>query len=845
MRNLSGMTNASTRPERIIAVLGPTNTGKTHYAVERMLAHVSGMIGLPLRLLAREVYDRIVAIRGADDVALMTGEEKIGSDQAPYIVATVEAMPIRRKVAFLAVDEIQLCADRERGHTFTDRLLHARGLDETMFLGSDTIRPLLKQLVPEAEVMSRPRFSTLSHIGQAKLNRLPRRSAIVAFSATDVYSLAEIMRRQKGGAAVVLGALSPRTRNSQVELYQSGEVDHLVATDAIGMGLNMDLTHVAFAHARKFDGRRVRHLTAPEIGQIAGRAGRYMADGTFGTTNSCGELDERMVEAVENHEFQSLKQIRWRNSALEFASIDHLCNSLDRPAPETCLLTVRDALDHRSLAVLARRQDIQKRATDASSVRLLWRVCQIPDFRKTLTDAHLHLLDTVFQHLTSNKAVLPNDWTGSMIAGLDRTDGDIDTLVNRLAHIRTWTFLSHRADWFDDPDHWQGLAREVEDRLSDALHQRLTQKFVDRRTSALLKSLREKGDFVATIDEQGDVLVDHHRVGAVTGFTFALAQDAVSGDSRMFASAARRAVARELRKLAAELIADRDNALELRGVEILWRGSIIARVVPGDVPLRLSLRLVATELLGDKVQKSLKQHLRQWIAKWLNRRIGDLQKLNTAMSSETIDAPARAIAARLVENLGHLSSETAGISKRELSDESRRSLTQLGVRFGVYHAFLPSLLKPAAQEALALLWALPRNLPLPVVTPGRTVLRHGELLDDAPLSVLGFVRLGKIGLRYDIAERLGAALREKGRQSPSFVLPVDLAASAGITRDELLDVAPFLGFRTEEKADNIFVSRANKRRNRRRPPRAVKKAKAMQGRKHSPFAALAVLKSAS
>ena len=382
MRNLSGMTNTSTRPERIVAVLGPTNTGKTHYAVERMLAHVNGMIGLPLRLLAREVYDRIVAIRGAGEVALMTGEEKIGSDHAPYVVATVEAMPIRRKVAFLAVDEIQLCADRERGHTFTDRLLHARGLDETMFLGSDTIRPLLKRLVPEAEVMSRPRFSTLSHIGQAKLNRLPRRSAIVAFSATDVYSLAEIMRRQKGGAAVVLGALSPRTRNSQVELYQSGEVDHLVATDAIGMGLNMDLTHVAFAHVRKFDGRRVRRLTAPEVGQIAGRAGRYMADGTFGTTNSCGELDERMVEAVENHEFESLKQIRWRNSALEFASIDHLCDSLDRPAPESCLLTVRDALDHRSLVVLARRQDIQKRAIDAATVRLLWRVCQIPDFRK-------------------------------------------------------------------------------------------------------------------------------------------------------------------------------------------------------------------------------------------------------------------------------------------------------------------------------------------------------------------------------------------------------------------------------------------------------------------------------
>jgi superfamily II DNA/RNA helicase len=477
---------------RVLAVLGPTNTGKTHFAVERMLAHPSGLIGFPLRLLAREIYDRIVANKGAAAVALITGEERIEPQSARYFVATVEAMPEDLETSFLAVDEIQLCADPERGHVFTDRLLRARGRDETMFLGADTIRPLIRQLVPEAELISRPRFSTLSYVEPAKVTRLPRRSAVVAFTAQEVYALAELVRRRRGGAAVVLGALSPRTRNAQVALYQAGEVDHLIATDAIGMGLNMDLAHVTLASLVKFDGRERRRLHAHEIGQIAGRAGRHMRDGTFGTTPDVGGLDPRTVEAVEGHDFPALRQLRWRNDALDLRSLADLLESLDAEPPAACLLRTRNALDHVSLKVLARRPAVRERAAGPAGVRLLWAVCQIPDFRKTLTEAHLHLLETIFGHL-AERGRLPIDWVADQVVRLERTDGDIDTLITRLAHIRTWTYVAYRADWLDDAIHWQERTRAVEDALSDALHDRLTQRFIDRRTQALLKSLHGDG----------------------------------------------------------------------------------------------------------------------------------------------------------------------------------------------------------------------------------------------------------------------------------------------------------------------------------------------------------------
>ncbi|MFZ1426306.1 MAG: helicase-related protein, partial [Geminicoccaceae bacterium] len=567
---------------RVVSVLGPTNTGKTHFAVERMLAHRSGMIGFPLRLLAREIYDRIVAIKGKAACALITGEEKLGTEDARYLVCTVEAMPMQREVAFLAVDEIQLAADHERGHIFTDRLLHARGTEETMFLGSDTIRPILRRLVPEAEIISRPRFSILSFAGDSKLHRLPRRSVVVAFSAAEVYTLAEVLRRQKGGAAVVLGALSPRTRNAQVEMYQAGEVEHLVATDAIGMGLNMDVAHVAFADVSKFDGTEHRRLRPPEMAQIAGRAGRHMANGTFGATNGCEPFEPREIEAIENHTFAPLKAVRWRNADLDFGSVGALLASLDRAPGDDCLLKVRDAVDHRSLLFLSRRDEIGAASMSTERVRLLWQICQIPDFRKTLTDAHLHLLATVFRHLTSRKGKLPNDWVGSMIAQLERVDGDIDALVTRIAHVRTWTYMSHRSSWLSDPVHWQERAREVEDRLSDALHERLTQRFVDRRTSALMRSLREHGEHAAIVDKSGEVAVDGHVVGRITGLSFAIVDSDLDADRRLLTAAARRAAMPALRRKVAEFVAAEDGSLTLTPDDgISWQGAVVARLRPG------------------------------------------------------------------------------------------------------------------------------------------------------------------------------------------------------------------------------------------------------------------------
>src|SRR5712671_2465753 len=451
---------------RLVAVLGPTNTGKTHLAIERMLGHRSGVIGFPLRLLAREIYDRIVKLRGARSVALITGEEKISPPSASYFVCTVESMPLDRPVDFLAVDEIQLCADPERGHVFTARLLHARGLQETMFLGADTIRPLLRILVPEAEYVSRPRFSTLSYTGYKKVVRLPPRSAVVAFSMADVFSLAELVRRQRGGTAVVMGALSPRARNAQVGMFQAGEVDYLVATDAIGMGLNMDLDHVAFARLGKFDGRGPRRLIAAEMAQIAGRAGRHMSDGTFGTTADEGQLDPEIVAAVEEHRFEPLTRLSWRNTQLRFNSVGALLQSLDERPRAPGLVQMRGADDHRSLQLLSRNAEVSALATNPGAVRLLWEVCQIPDFRKVMSDSHARFLAHCFVHLAGPEGRLPASWVGAQMAQLDRLDGDIDTLMTRIAHIRTWTYMTHRSDWIDSAADWQERARSIEDRLS-------------------------------------------------------------------------------------------------------------------------------------------------------------------------------------------------------------------------------------------------------------------------------------------------------------------------------------------------------------------------------------------
>ena len=529
----------------VTAVLGPTNTGKTHLAIERMLGHSSGIIGLPLRLLAREVYNKVADRVGSENVALITGEEKIKPSNPRYWVSTVEAMPSDLDVAFVAVDEVQLGADLERGHVFTDRMLNRRGREETLVLGAATIRPMVERLLRGANIVQRPRLSTLMHAGDRKLTRLPRRSAVVAFSADEVYAIAELIRRQRGGAAVVLGALSPRTRNAQVALYQSGDVDYLVATDAIGMGLNLDVDHVAFASDSKFDGYQFRRLNPAELAQVAGRAGRAQRDGTFGTTGRCPPFEGELIQALESHSFEPIRVLQWRNTDLEFSSIGALQASLAMIPTEPGLTRAPIAEDIFVLEHAARDDEIREMARDAKAVERLWDVCQVPDYRKIAPATHAELVATLYRFLM-REGTIPVDWFSAQVAQADRTDGDIDTLSNRIAHVRTWTFVANRLDWLADPEHWQAVARGVEDKLSDALHERLTERFVDRRTSVLMRRLRENTTLETEIKKTGEVVVEGHEIGRLDGFTFVADASAAGSEAKALQAAARSALAGEI-----------------------------------------------------------------------------------------------------------------------------------------------------------------------------------------------------------------------------------------------------------------------------------------------------------
>jgi len=790
---------------RVLAVLGPTNTGKTHFAVERMLAHKTGLIGFPLRLLAREIYDRLVSERGQDQVALITGEEKIQPASARYWVATVEAMPEDLDVDFLAVDEIQLAADRERGHVFTDRLLRARGAGETIFLGADTIRPLLKRLVPEAEIITRPRFSTLSYAQPSKVTRLPKRSAVVAFTARDVYAFAELIRRQRGGAAVVLGSLSPRTRNAQVALYQEGEVDYLVATDAIGMGLNMDLNHVALASLVKFDGRETRELTTPEIGQIAGRAGRHMRDGTFGTTIDVGDLDAKLIEDVENHDFPAIKELRWRHAALDYSSLDDLLESLDTAPPFACLRKTGNALDHISLKTLSRKEQVQKRTKDKASIALLWSVCQIPDFRKTLTDSHLLLLETVFDHLAERQR-LPADWVADQIARLERTEGDIDALTTRLAHIRTWTYMTHRAEWLDDAAHWQDRARAVEDRLSDALHERLTQRFVDRRTQILLKSLQEGGP-LGHVETDGVVMIEGQEVGRIDGLTPVLIeQKAANGDieRRAVNAAARRVIGPELMRRVKTLVKSKDRAFTLDdGGRILWSDQVdkaekagfpVGRLRAGATALAPRLDVLAS----DQLQGDAREAVRRRLAVWLDTHLAALTSPLRELQAAELDGSARGIGFLLVEGLGNLRVGDAEAQMKGLSKAARNQLAKLGVRFGVRHILLPAMLKAKSIELRARLWGVHRGIDdLTPPPPGRVTLDTTGF-GEGYSSAIGYEALGRHALRIDIVERLAADLRRASKEGASFELSASMMALTGLGREDLGGVVSELGFGVDD-----------------------------------------------
>ncbi len=784
---------------RLVAVLGPTNTGKTHYAIERMLGHQTGMIGFPLRLLARENYDRIVKAKGARAVALITGEEKILPPNPAYFVCTVESMPLDRPVDFLAVDEIQLCADPDRGHVFTQRLLEARGRYETLMLGSDTVKPLLRRLVPDAEVMGRPRFSTLRYTGVKKVTRLPPRSAVVAFAVADVFALAELMRRQRGGAAVVMGALSPRARNAQVGLFQSGEVDYLVATDAIGMGLNMDLDHVAFAKLVKFDGSQPRHLTAPEIAQIAGRAGRHMSDGSFGVTADEEGIDPETVEAVENHRFDPLTRLYWRNSRLEFRSVGLLLRSLEEKPRRSGLVPAREADDHRALRALSRMPDIAETAHSPAAVRLLWEVCQIPDFRKVMSDTHARLLAQIYRHLSGPAERLPTDWVAGHVARLDRADGDIDALMARIAHVRTWTFISHRPDWLADAAHWQERARAIEDRLSDALHDRITQRFVDRRAAFLVRQLAGSQELLASVSRDGEVKVEGHYVGRLEGFRFRPDTAATDDAARTLLAAANRVLRAEIAERAAALAVSPAEEFALTPEAVVtWRGGAVARLAAGDHVVQPKIEVLPAEFLDGAHREIVRRRLAEAVRELIRPALAALFRLSDA----GLEGASRGLAYRLVEALGTLPLARLDGQAASLDRSARKRLAQLGVRLGTEAIYLAPLLNGRAAAMAALLWSVRAGAPLPAPSVRGASSPRDSAIPDGLYEAMGYRVLGPRALRVDRVERLALAARRLARQGPFGPVP-ELAQTAGCRKDELAAVLAALGYRAVMDANGV------------------------------------------
>ncbi|WP_112323949.1 helicase-related protein [Oceanibium sediminis] len=780
---------------RVTAVLGPTNTGKTHYAIERMLGHRTGVIGLPLRLLAREVYDRIVAIRGPSVVALVTGEERIVPERTQYWVCTVEAMPVGLGASFLAVDEIQLCADPDRGYVFTDRLLNARGTTETLFLGSNNMRGRIASLIPGVQFVGRERFSQLSYTGSRKISRMPPRSAIVAFSVDNVYAIAELLRRQKGGAAVVMGALSPRTRNAQVALYQNGDVDHLVATDAIGMGLNLDIGHVAFAGTSKFDGRGHRQLQPNELAQIAGRAGRYTTDGTFGVTGEAAPFDEDVVNAIENHRFSPLRRLQWRNDRLTFGTPDALISALEQPSGHEELIRAREADDLRTLKALWSLPAMRDRVQGGPDVRLLWDVCQVPDFRKVSHAEHDTLCERLYEFLHDGGRI-PTDWLARQIARIDKTTGDIDTLSKRLAFVRTWTYVAQRKDWVDDTDHWRGESRAVEDRLSDALHDALTQRFVDRRTSVLMRRLKQKESLVAQLNDKGEVHVADQFVGRLQGFRFQLDPNAGVEEAKTLKSAALQALAPAYSLRADKFYNAPDPEIDLTEQGgLMWGEYAVGKLVTGADALSPEIEVFVDEEAGPDVAEKVRRRL----GHWFDRKCAALfEPLLALRDDEALSGLARGVAFQLVEAMGVLPRGPVAQDVKALDQESRSMLRKHGVRFGQFTIFQPVLLKPAATRMRLVLWALWQKLDeFPEAPPpGLVTVPAVKGAPEGYYAHAGYRLSGERAIRIDMLERLADMLRNQNSRG-GFEATADMLSITGLTLEQFADLMGGLGYKAE------------------------------------------------
>lgn len=796
-------------PRRVTAVLGPTNTGKTHHAIERMLAHRTGVIGLPLRLLAREVYDRIVARVGPSVVALVTGEERIVPERTQYWVCTTEAMPLEIGADFVAVDEIQLCADADRGHVFTDRLLRARGLNETLFLGSDTMRGAIAGLVPHVTFLRRDRMSTLRYSGSKKISRMPERSAIVGFSVENVYAIAELIRRQKGGCAVVMGALSPRTRNAQVAMYQNGDVDYLVATDAIGMGLNLDIKHAAFSATAKFDGRRMRSLYPHELAQIAGRAGRHAEDGTFGVTGEVRPFDEDLVEAIENHRFAPVKKLHWRNETLDFGSADRLIRSLEEPTSNEWLTRARDADDVLALKALSALPGVRDKLTDPKRVQLLWDVCRIPDFRSSTGPEHVTLLARIFDFLVGRGlggGRIPSDWLATAIRRIDKTEGDIDTLSRRLAHIRTWTYVTQRKNWVADESHWRDETRAVEDRLSDALHAALTQRFVDRRTSVLLRRLKQKEALVAEVNDKGEVSVEGEYAGKLEGFRFKQDASTTPDAARTLAQAALQALKPEFHLRADRFYNAPDTELDFTEQGgLMWGTNAVGKLVKGAEAAKPAVEAFVDDEAGPEVIEKVRRRLQHFI----DRKVAaQFEPLLAMARDEALTGLARGFAFRLSEAMGVLPRDTVATEVKELDQDARGALRKHGVRFGQFTIFLPALLKPAPTRLRLVLWSLwnglqefPESPP-----PGLVTIPNVAEVPKQHYTLAGYHPAGSRAIRIDMLERLADILRQKDSRA-GFEATPDMLSITGMTLGQFADLMGGLGYKGE-RGERVKVKAA-------------------------------------
>ena len=789
--------------KKITAVLGPTNTGKTHLAIETMLSFESGIIGFPLRLLAREVYDKIIQRTDISKVALITGEEKIIPMNAKYYLCTVESMPLNKLVDFVAIDEIQMCADNERGHVFTDRLLNFRGEKLTMFLGSHTIKNIINSLEEKVEFIFKDRFSKLSYVGHKKISRLNPKSAIIAFSIEEVYAIAELVRRQKGGSAIVMGSLSPKTRNSQVKLYQSGDVDYLVATDAIGMGLNMDLDNVYFSSLKKFDGKKLRKLNLSEISQIAGRAGRYRNDGSFGITGDCKELSAEEIELIESHKLEPIQYIFWRNSNLNFKNFESLINSLDEKPTKKFLRRIYDCEDEKLLKFFLKEHSKYNILNEKNSLEIIWECCQIPDFVKHTYGHHLEVVSEVFGFLTSGKKKVLNKYMKKQLNSLDKLEGNVDSISNRIANVRTWSYVSNKKGWVENQDYWIERTKILEDKLSDRLHEELTKSFIDKRASILARGLKQDIDLKTEITDQKNVLIDGQYIGELKGLklNLDLKIDSLDTDIKSLKKASRQGVGPELVKRINQII--NSNILKLKeDFKIYWGNDPIAYLTPGKNYLEPNLNLIADDILEFENRNRLQIHLEQWLKKFIREKLTDLVNLNNI---EKNNNSIRALCYQLFENNGVLKRDLVSEFVKQLSLDNRKILRKNGIKIGRYHIYLHKIIKPEAVTIRLLLWKnyYRKNMNLKPPKFGLNFIIEENNINSNFMLICGFEKFKNFYVRIDILERLFIKIIENTKDK-EVKLQSEMMNLLGCTKENFLKLLVLMGYKYKERNKEIF-----------------------------------------